>query len=130
MTESKQPSLMQYFGSDDNEKMRGEVATEISETAKQMESLKLERDEVINEKKEPAVCRIFAETPVEPKDPTAAFFDLLGNDNLKTVASGVIAPLGLTSKADVSSKKLPLVRIKNRLLRYNFNFPFNQWITE
>ncbi|XP_076260001.1 trafficking protein particle complex subunit 12 [Rhynchophorus ferrugineus] len=99
MTEPKPPSLTQYFGSDD-EKTQSDAANEILETAKQMESLKLERDEVVNEKKEPAVCRIFAETPVEPKDPTAAFFDLLGNDNLKTTGGGVITPLGLASKTD------------------------------
>ncbi|XP_060515744.1 trafficking protein particle complex subunit 12 isoform X2 [Cylas formicarius] len=44
--------------------------------------------------------RIFAEVPVERKDPTAAFFDLIGTDRKKPSTSGIITDLELHTRID------------------------------
>lgn len=71
------PSLSQYFGTTSEQKSKSaeDFSNVLSEATSKINNLQLED----NLKNEPEVCRLFAETPVQPKDPTAMFFDLIGN---------------------------------------------------
>lgn len=75
----KTPSLSQYFTVDNRNKTDVQVSftNEITEATKKLGNLQLENVS----KSEPEVCRLFAETAPQVKDPTAAFFDLIGNSS-------------------------------------------------
>ncbi|XP_066154669.1 trafficking protein particle complex subunit 12 [Euwallacea fornicatus] len=101
MTEnSNVPSLTKYFGTEKEFKDDDRERTE-SKTIDTISSNRLDHNN--GQPEEPQVCRIFAETPVEPKDPTAAFFDLIGN-NLNAVGSagsgGIMSDLELPNKQE------------------------------
>lgn len=103
MTDQKPPSLTHYFGTSDHEKDQIDFTKELTETTDKISSIRLGQDDNSKpKKKEPEVCRIFAEAPVEPKDPTAAFFDLIGNDRSKAGSGGIMSDLGLPTKNEVS----------------------------
>lgn len=80
MSDRPLPSLSQYFGSTEKQKRHSEDiegSALLSETASKFNSLQLDD----NKKNEPEVCRLFSETPIQPKDPTAVFFDLISNSS-------------------------------------------------
>lgn len=93
----KTPSLSQYFVVDNRNKSDVQVSftNEITEATKKLGNLQIENVS----KSEPEVCRLFAETAPQVKDPTAAFFDLIGNPSKGTEETSV-PDLGLP--ADVS----------------------------
>lgn len=98
MTDQNPPSLTHYFGTSDNDKEQPDFSRQLTEATDLISSITLDEDDSSKpKKKEPEVCRIFSERPVEPKDPTAAFFDLIGNDRSK-VEGGLISELGLPTK--------------------------------
>ncbi|KAG5894701.1 hypothetical protein JTB14_034749 [Gonioctena quinquepunctata] len=92
MTENAAPSLSQYFAT--NEKDQTDFSQVLTETTGQINSLKIDDNHKSTIKNEPEVCRIFSEPAPQPRDPTAAFFDLIGN-NSKTGSNGIISELGL-----------------------------------
>ncbi|KAF5275093.1 hypothetical protein FQA39_LY07030 [Lamprigera yunnana] len=92
---SDTPSLSQYFCEPDE---KSKVAPEedisiVSETTKQLQGLQLENTE-------PEVCRLFAETPVQPKDHTAVFFDLISNTGCINLDDTFSPRVGLGNEAD------------------------------
>lgn len=92
MTDNHTPSLSQYFGT--LEQKTAPVTEEISDTINQIHSLHLEGNE-------PEVCRLFAETPAQPKDPTAVFFDLISNTGGISIGDDNFSPrMGLGTEAD------------------------------
>lgn len=97
MSDSTTPSLSQYFGSKNENK--SDFFKDIVEASNKIGSLQLV-DNKKNNKNEPEVCRIFSETPPQQKDPTAAFFDLIGNPAINSNPGGIVSDLGLSS-ADV-----------------------------
>lgn len=99
MSEENKLLLNQYFSSDDESNQNVHRSQgDVVDVAKQVASLSLD-DEV---KDEPQVCRIFAETPPQPKDPTAAFFDLIGSTSSTSTSGATITDFGMSS-TDVSS---------------------------
>lgn len=92
----KTPSLSQYFAVDNRNKSDVQVSftNEITEATKKLGNLQLESVS----KSEPEVCRLFVETAPAAKNPTAAFFDLIGNPSKNN--DETIPDLGLP--ADVS----------------------------
>lgn len=99
MSEDTTPSLSQYFGSTDIKQDQLDFTQEITAASNKICDLKLEDNQKSANKNEPEVCRIFAETPPQPKDPTAAFFDLIGNSHT-TGANGIISDLGISASND------------------------------
>lgn len=100
MSEDSKLLLNQYFSSNDetnDSTKHTDVLDDIAEASNRIGSLKLE-DSVNSTKNEPEVCRIFAETPPQPKDPTAAFFDLIGNASTASSSSGIITDFGIPSE--------------------------------
>ncbi|ERL92356.1 trafficking protein particle complex subunit 12 [Dendroctonus ponderosae] len=93
MTDQKTPSLTQYFGATDHEKEQMDFSKVLTDTTDKINSVRLGQEE--RPTNEPEVCRIFAEIPAEPKDPTANFFDLIGNDKGKVNSAGIISALDL-----------------------------------
>lgn len=85
--------LNQYFATDDLTP-KTEESDVVDDASIKMGSLKLD-DNVSETKSEPEVCRIFAETPPQPKDPTAAFFDLIGTNS--GASGGIISDLGIST---------------------------------
>nr|CAH7769502.1 unnamed protein product [Callosobruchus chinensis] len=67
---------------------------ELLDATAKVGSLKIEDNDSTAAKNEPEVCRIFSETAIQPKDSTAAFFDLIGS-NGATDNNGIISDLGL-----------------------------------
>lgn len=101
MSEDNKLLLNQYFSSEDLNQTTGteevdHTTGDIVEASKQLSKLKL-NDDASHSKSEPEVCRIFAETPPQPKDPTAAFFDLIGNSTSSEMNSGIMSSLGMSS---------------------------------
>lgn len=105
MSEENKSLLNQYFSSEDDgnqNSLRGQ--DDITDMSKQVASIRLD-DEIKCNKDEPQVCRIFAETPPQPKDPTAAFFDLIGSSSSTTSTSGAtLTDFGMSS-TDVSIRQ-------------------------
>lgn len=99
MTDQKPPSLTQYFGTTDHEKEQMDFSKVLTDTTDKISSIRLGPEE--KPANEPEVCRIFAEIPAEPKDPTANFFDLIGNDKGKANSAGIISDLDLPTKNEV-----------------------------
>lgn len=99
MSESKQPTLSQYFGTDKESDI--DAAKDLENVSDKINNIRLDDKE--ETKNEPEICRIFMETPPQPKDPTAAFFDLIGNP--ATATAGIVTELGL-SNADVRKSLL------------------------
>ncbi|KAJ8978599.1 hypothetical protein NQ317_006887 [Molorchus minor] len=99
MSENAVPSLSQYFGESDNKQDQLDFTQEITEASSRINNLKLDDNQLNSNKDEPEVCRIFAESPPQPKDPTAAFFDLIGN-NKTTGTNGIISDLGISTNND------------------------------
>lgn len=90
MSDSTTPSLSQYFGAKNENK--SDFSRDLTEASNKIGSLQL----VDNNKNEPEVCRIFSETPPQQKDPTAAFFDLIGNPAINSNPGGIVSDLGLS----------------------------------
>lgn len=105
MSEENKSLLNQYFSEDENAQNAQRPQSDIIDMTKQVASIKLD-DEIKASKDEPQVCRIFAETPPQPKDPTAAFFDLIGSSTSSNSTSGAtLTDFGMSS-TDVSYSKL------------------------
>lgn len=101
MSEENKLLLNQYFSSEDESNQNVQrFESDVVDVGKQVASLKLD-DEVQTSKDEPQVCRIFAETPPQPKDPTAAFFDLIGSTSSSSASGATITDFGMSS-TDVS----------------------------
>lgn len=99
MSDDTKLLLNQYFSSNEETSQitqQADTVDDISETSNKISSLKLD-DSSKNTKNEPEVCRIFAETPPQPKDPTAAFFDLIGSTSTASSSSGIITDFGIPS---------------------------------
>lgn len=93
---SERPSLSQYFGTDD-----GDVdAKDLQEVSDKINNINLNENKDV--KNEPEVCRMFTETPTQPKDPTAAFFDLIGNPTSNLNNSGIVNDFNLPNTEVVS----------------------------
>ncbi|XP_022913760.2 trafficking protein particle complex subunit 12 isoform X2 [Onthophagus taurus] len=74
--------LSQYFSSGKSSEAQVTYTNELNEAITSIGSLQLGRNE--QSSSEPEVCRIFSETLPQPKDPSAAFFDLIGNPSRTT----------------------------------------------
>lgn len=100
MSEENKSLLNQYFTSEDesNQNPQGDIV----DVAKQVASLRLDEGSESGQD-EPQVCRIFAETPPQPKDPTAAFFDLIGSTSSNASTSAATITDFAMSSTDVSS---------------------------
>ncbi|KAF2883543.1 hypothetical protein ILUMI_22607 [Ignelater luminosus] len=99
MSDNPTPSLSQYFGTTTEQKSKSaeDFSNVLSETTSKINNLQLED----NLKNEPEVCRLFAETPVQPKDPTAMFFDLIGNSGSVSAGDDGFSPrVAVGSEAD------------------------------
>lgn len=97
MSEDSKLLLNQYFSSSDETNeitQQTDAVDDIIEASNKIGSLKLD-DSTSSARNEPEVCRIFAETPPQPKDPTAAFFDLIGNTSTASSSSGIITDFGI-----------------------------------
>ncbi|CAG9766054.1 unnamed protein product [Ceutorhynchus assimilis] len=99
MTDQKPSSLNHYFGRDP-EKEQTDFTKELTDATDKISNIRLDNIDKNSQKQEPQVCRIFSETSVEPKDPTAAFFDLIGNDGSKGSSGGIMSDLGLPVKTE------------------------------
>lgn len=79
-------NLSQYFSSD-----KQSINDSVNDTSGKISNLQ------ISEKKneEIEVCRLFAETQSHVKDPTASFFDLIGNPNTNANPGGMVSELEL-----------------------------------
>ncbi|XP_074037480.1 trafficking protein particle complex subunit 12 isoform X2 [Leptinotarsa decemlineata] len=108
MTENSSPSLSQYFATNETKKDQTDFAKVLTETAGQINSLKIDDNHKSDTKNEPEVCKIFSEPAPQPRDPTAAFFDLIGNSS-NTGANGIISDLGLSSNSEDSYSSSRLV---------------------
>lgn len=101
MSETKQPTLSQYFGTDNNDgdddvddsSVKG--AKDLQNLTNKVNNINIDSDNKRDAKNEPEVCRIFTETPIQPKDPTAAFFDLIGNPANNIATSGIVTDFTL-----------------------------------
>lgn len=92
--ESSSPNLSQYFGPPKQSKLTShaavDLADEVDEAVAMVKRFKL-RDGAGGD--EPEVCRLFAaEASAKPSDPTASFFDFIGN---AAGATGISADLEL-----------------------------------
>ncbi|KAL3288450.1 hypothetical protein HHI36_002895 [Cryptolaemus montrouzieri] len=98
MSENATPSLSQYFVQSDKTKSeKSDISLELSDASNKLDILKLEDNQPSSQNKnEPIVCRLFSENAQQPKDPTAAFFDLIGSSH-STNRNGVISELGLST---------------------------------
>ena len=95
---AKTPSLSQYFGSE--VKINSSFSAELAEASKRVSNLRI--DESGNkERNEPEVCRIFSEVPVQSKDHTAAFFDLIGNPSTSSTVRGGLNDLGFSTDVGI-----------------------------
>lgn len=93
MSQNVAPSLSQYFGSDEASD-QADFGTE--ETL--LIDNKSDDNPKIVSKNEPEVCRLFASTSSQPKDPTAAFFDIISNNPTKSGQTAeFISDLGMNS---------------------------------
>ncbi|XP_018335736.1 trafficking protein particle complex subunit 12 [Agrilus planipennis] len=93
MSQQSVPSLSKYFGTPETTNKTGnQDFSNVEETTEKLNSFHIKD----NSKIEPVVCRIFSETSNEPKDPTAAFFDLIGNGS--STDSGISSNLGISSE--------------------------------
>lgn len=100
MSETKQPTLSQYFGTDNNgddENDNEKGAKDLQDLTNKVNKIDIDGDNKRDAKNEPEVCRLFTETPTQPKDPTAAFFDLIGNPANSIAASGIVTDFSLPS---------------------------------
>lgn len=96
MSQNVAPSLSQYFGSDEASD-QADFGTE--ETL--LIDNKSDDNPKIVSKNEPEVCRLFASTSSQPKDPTAAFFDIISNNPTKSGQTAeFISDLGMNSHQD------------------------------
>lgn len=86
-------AISQYFEGDT---VQLTAKDDVDDVAKQMTDLKV----ADKPKDEPEVCRLFAEAPPQVKDPTAVFFDLIGNPS-SSQAGGMVSDLELPN-AEVS----------------------------
>lgn len=93
MSEDRGLLLNQYFSEDSGKTPVKEV---VAEASVRMGSLNLDDDDKSSSKTEPEVCRIFSATMAQPKDPTAAFFDLIGGPTANT--GGVMSNFGMASQ--------------------------------
>lgn len=100
MSEENKSLLNQYFTEEEPTQNVQQSHGDIIDMTKQVASIKLD-DEIRASKDEPQVCRIFAETPPQPKDPTAAFFDLIGSSSSTSTSGATITDFGMSS-TDVS----------------------------
>lgn len=100
MSEENKSLLNQYFTEEESTQNVQQSQGDIIDMTKQVASIKLD-DEIKASKDEPQVCRIFAETPPQPKDPTAAFFDLIGSTSSASTSAATITDFGMSS-TDVS----------------------------
>ncbi|KAJ8963409.1 hypothetical protein NQ318_018889 [Aromia moschata] len=105
MSDNAASSLSQYFGSPDDKRDQLDFAQELSDASSRIGGLKLDDNQRGADQNEPEVCRMFAESPPQPKDPTAAFFDLIGNSHV-SAASGIISDLGISSNDDGYSPRV------------------------
>lgn len=100
------PNLSQYFGPPKQPKLTShaavDLADEVDEAAAGVKRVRL-REEAGDE---PEVCRLFAaEASAKPSDPTASFFDFIGN---AAGATGIGADL-----------ELPLQDVRNNLPHFS-----------
>ncbi|XP_072376597.1 trafficking protein particle complex subunit 12 [Diabrotica undecimpunctata] len=110
MSQDTVPSLSQYFGATGNKEDQIDFSQELIDTTGQISNLNIEDNQKTTNKNEPEVCRIFSETPMQSKDPTEAFFDLIGNTSQMTGANKVISDLGLpTSNEETYSSSRIMV---------------------
>ncbi|KAL1513741.1 hypothetical protein ABEB36_003111 [Hypothenemus hampei] len=97
MSEDKQPSLAQYFGNSETDILNTEDFPQnrtLIETVHKISNLSLsESSDNLKLDQQPQICTFFTETPVEPKDPTASFFDLIGSKSRYT-SSNITSELG------------------------------------
>lgn len=96
MSEENKLLLNQYFAEDESNQNVQRSQSDIVDVTKQVASIKLD-DEIKISKDEPQVCRIFAETPPQPKDPTAAFFDLIGSSSSTSTSGATLTDFGMSS---------------------------------
>ncbi|CAH0550758.1 unnamed protein product [Brassicogethes aeneus] len=101
MSEINKPSLSQYFGAEENINLDNGI----NDTSNKIKDIQLNDEPNAVDKQEPEVCRLFSESLPQPKDPTAAFFDLIGNSHT-TGSNGLISDLGITSNEDVYSPRV------------------------
>lgn len=88
------PNLNQYFGPKQSKLTSHaavDLADEVEEATNKVEDLHLQE----GKKNEPEVCRLFTENPTHPKDPTAAFFDLIGNSSSAGAVGSISTDLDL-----------------------------------
>ncbi|XP_056631010.1 trafficking protein particle complex subunit 12 [Diorhabda sublineata] len=102
MSQDTVPSLSQYFGATGNKEDQIDFSQDLIEAKSQISTHSNVEDNKKSNKIEPEVCRIFSETPSQSKDPTEAFFDLIGSSNHIT-HNKVISDLGLPSTEETYS---------------------------
>lgn len=101
---NSQPTLSQYFGGEDQEKTDDDVplVTEKMSNVQIMDGLDEETRKL--SKSEPEVCRMFTAALPQPRDPSAAFFDLIGSPTTSggTSDAGIVTDFTLPN-SDVSN---------------------------
>ncbi|VEN49981.1 unnamed protein product [Callosobruchus maculatus] len=106
--DSKTPSLTQYFGGPEGDNDEQCFPQDLLDATAKVGSLKIEDNNSTSAKNEPEVCRIFSETAIQPKDSTAAFFDLIGGKRTAD-SNDIISDLGLPrSNEDVYCGRVPV----------------------
>lgn len=96
MSDNPAPSLSQYFGSTDSSK---EFSNHLNDASNKIQQLKLDDNlKSVPTKKDSDLSKLFTEAP-QPRDPTASFFDLIGN-RMQTSQNGIISDLGFSSSND------------------------------
>lgn len=88
------PSLSAYFGDTTDSKADNDFSSQLVE---KISVLDIDEPKATSQS-EPNVCRLFAKTPQQLKDPAASFFDLIGTSTSSPNApTGMLTDLGLPS---------------------------------
>lgn len=97
MSENSLPNLSQYFGSTDSSQG---FSNQLNDASNKIQQLKLDdNQQSVPPKKDSDLSKLFTEAP-QPKDPTASFFDLIGNNQMHTSSNGIMSELGFPSSND------------------------------
>lgn len=92
MSDNSIPNLSQYFGLSQSSQ---ELSSQLNETSDIIQNLKIDdNQQSAPSKTEPGLSKLFTESSL-PKDPTASFFDLIGNNQMNSDSNGIISDLGI-----------------------------------
>ncbi|XP_065166950.1 trafficking protein particle complex subunit 12 [Atheta coriaria] len=99
------PSLSAYFGDTTDSKADNDFSSQLVE---KISVLDIDEPKATSQS-EPNVCRLFAKTPQQLKDPAASFFDLIGTSTSSPNApTGMLTDLGLPSSEDAYAPRVAI----------------------